>query len=522
MSQSRLLINNTLATLLRMGLTFWLGLATTRLILAALGATDFGIYTVLAGGIGFIALLQPAFINSAQRHMAHEIGRGDQEALRVVFSACVIAFAGVAALLCIVSLALLPAILAIQKIPPERHQAATVVYLCMTSTLTLTALGAPFGALAAAHQRLARITLFQIATSVGNLVAAIIIINSAGDRLMLYGGMVTLVNVGYMLAVMSYALRSFPHVRFSRRGVSWAQIRALGGFAGWILVDSMSWALRLQTSSFLLGVFFAPAIVAGYGVAVNVAAYQVQWASILWAASMPALAAMHGAGRVDRMADLAVKISKMNGLLAQWFFVPIVLEMPTLLRAWLRSPPAEAPTFAVLVASSMILPPLASGIGMAMYAADRGRPVAVISLVTSIVPLTLAAIIFATQPGAPPWVLAALMLVATTCSLPVIVLLLGPRAGVSPRRFMREVVPPYVWVVAIELAATLPIRLLMNESLLRAGLVLAVFIAVGAVAIWFFGLDDGDRVRFLNALPSRLRRRIAREEDPITPAGSEE
>lgn len=512
MSQSRLLINNTLVTVVRMGLTFWFGLTTTRLIIGALGPTDYGIFTLIMGSVGFVALLQPAFINSAQRHMAHEIGRGDPDRLRVVFSSSVLAFLAVAAVLAVLALALLPVVLYVLQIPDERRGAAAIVYLMMTAQITLTAAGAPFGALAAAHQRLSRITLFQIMTSCGNLVSAIIVSRYAGDRLILYGALVTLVNVGYLGAMITYARWSFPHVRFSRRGVTWKEVRALGGFAGWILVDSMSVALRLQTAALLLGVFFMPAIVGGYGVAVNIAAYQAQWSGILWAAAMPAMASMHGAGRHDRLADLALKVSKMNGLLVQLLFVPMVLELPILLKLWLEEVPPYATIFGILVSASTILPPMAGGITMAMYAANRGRPVALISLITSFVPLAVAGVVFLVS-AERPWLLSMLTLAATAMALPVTVLWLGPKLGAKPSRFLREVLVPYATVVAIEFAATMPIWLLMPDTPLRAALVIAVFIAVGSVAIWFFGLDDSDRLRFLGALPARLRRRIAVEGD---------
>lgn len=508
MSQSRLLINNTMVTVMRMGLTFWLGLMTTRLIVGALGDTDYGIFTLILGSVGFVALLQPAFINSAQRHMAHEIGRGDPERLRVVFSASVLAFLGVAAVLAVVALSLGPVVLYFLNIPEERRHAAGIVYLMMTAQITLTAMGAPFGALASAHQRLSRITLFQIASSVGNLVSAIIISRSSGDRLILYGALATFVNLCYLAGIITYARLAFRHVRFSRVGVTWKEVRALGGFAGWILVDSMSVALRLQTAAVLLGGFFPPPIVAGYGVAMNIAAYQAQWAGILWAAAMPAMASMHGAARHDRLADLSLKVSKMNGLLAQLLFVPIILELPILLRLWLKEIPPYATLFSILVGASMVLPPMVGGISMAMYAANRGKRVALISLITSFVPLLVAGVTFTISPER-PWLLSVLTLTAMALALPVTVLWLGPKLGAKPSRFVREVLVPYATVMAIEFAATMPIWLLMPDTPLRAVLVIGVFIGVGAIAIWFFGLDDSDRLRFLGALPQRLRRRIA-------------
>ncbi|HMN96301.1 MAG TPA: hypothetical protein PKC43_08320 [Phycisphaerales bacterium] len=508
MSQGRLLVSNTGATFLRMAVTFWIGLWTTRVILRALGDDDYGIYTLLGGSIGLVALLQQAFVASAQRHLAHAIGGQDARRVTALFSSSVALFAGVACAVLVAAAALLPLLWAILKVPTERWHAATAAYGLMAIQVAISAFLAPFMAIIAANQRLARLATLQVLLAAATLGGAWIVLRSSGDRLVVLAAVLAAIQLAWAASVAAIAIRSFPEARFRRALCSGRDVIDLASFAGWSFVGTIAWTLRLRGSSLLLGAFFLPSVITGYGIAIQVAGYQLQWTGAAWAAAAPAMATMHGAGRHDRVGDLATKVCLLNGLIVQMLFIPILLETPTLLRLWLGTVPHLAIEFTRLIVAGLLIPPLIGGITMAMQARDRARPVALLSVAAGVVPLVAAALLFALRPGTEPWMLPALTMAVTAMVPPLAVLLFGRETGVNSRRFLSGVLGPWAAVVAVALVASMRAWLFLSESAWRALAVIAIHGCVSAIATWVIAFDDSDRARFVEFLPSPIRRLV--------------
>ena len=62
------------------------GLITTRIILNALGETNYGIYMVVAGIAGMLGILNSNMSNTSMRYMAHSLGTGDKDTLHKTFN----------------------------------------------------------------------------------------------------------------------------------------------------------------------------------------------------------------------------------------------------------------------------------------------------------------------------------------------------------------------------------------------------------------------------------------------------
>ena len=65
-----------------MGVTFY----TSRVVLNALGVTDFGIYNVVGGVVAMFSFLTNTFTSATQRFLNYEMGLGNRMRLREIFS----------------------------------------------------------------------------------------------------------------------------------------------------------------------------------------------------------------------------------------------------------------------------------------------------------------------------------------------------------------------------------------------------------------------------------------------------
>lgn len=104
-----------------------ISLYTSRVILAALGVEDYGIYNVVGGIVSLFAFINGAMSLTAQRYIAYELGQGNGNQVRQVFSTCVIIHGLIAALIFILAESIGLYLLEVHlTIPPERMQCSSL------------------------------------------------------------------------------------------------------------------------------------------------------------------------------------------------------------------------------------------------------------------------------------------------------------------------------------------------------------------------------------------------------------
>ena len=72
-------IKNTGFLYAKMGITMFVSLWVTRLILNSLGASDFGIFNIVGGAIAMLGFLNVSMASATQRFMNYAEGEGDKE-----------------------------------------------------------------------------------------------------------------------------------------------------------------------------------------------------------------------------------------------------------------------------------------------------------------------------------------------------------------------------------------------------------------------------------------------------------
>ena len=85
MRNSDRIIVNTVILYAKMVISIIISLYSTRLILQALGAEDYGIYVIIGGVISMLGLLNVTMTTSTQRHLSFSMGKNDISEVRKVF-----------------------------------------------------------------------------------------------------------------------------------------------------------------------------------------------------------------------------------------------------------------------------------------------------------------------------------------------------------------------------------------------------------------------------------------------------
>ena len=149
------IVKNTLLLYVRMLFLMVVSLYTSRVVLNALGIEDFGIYNVVGGMVAMFSMLSGSLSAAITRFITYELGRGDREKLRTIFSSAVTIQLGLAAIIII-----LAEVLGIwflnskMTIPLDRLAAANWVFQFSVLTFAINLVSVPYNASIIAHERM--------------------------------------------------------------------------------------------------------------------------------------------------------------------------------------------------------------------------------------------------------------------------------------------------------------------------------------------------------------------------------
>jgi len=496
MQQSNRLITNVLATYLRMLLTVGIGLATTRLLIGTLGEVDYGLFMVLGGGLSLVTLISTALADSAQRHMAFEIGRGDDEALREVFSSAVVIYLILTVVIAAVGLALRPVFMAVLTIPEPRLVAADTTYLITLANISFSALATPFLAVFIARQALVQDAVFALLTSSMALAAVFAVPYVHGDFLIGYAVLAASSRVFFVFLQIARGLLLFSETRFRPSRVKKQRVRELLDFAGWSFLGTLAWQVRTQGSGVLLNVFFGPAVNAAYSIALQLMSYVSNFCNAIVTASRPVLTGMEGAGRRESALNAAAVISRFAVAAASALVVPLVLNIDAVLGVWLGRVPWFSPGLAVFLLAWFLSSQLMLGPAVAVMAHGKIRLFTAVTLAFAVMPILLSALFFLYWSRVPAY-LPLFMVVAQLAALPVQLGIAKQKVGFGFAFWCGRIGLPLAKALLVPLLVVVGIRLLVPSS--WPAILLQVFGYGLALAVfgWLFLLEVNEKSKVL-------------------------
>lgn len=219
-SNNARIAKNTILLYFRMILLMAVSLYTSRVVLSTLGIEDYGIYNVVGGFIGMLAFLNGAMCSSTQRFITVELGRGNEESLKRVFSTCVITHGMIAALVFVIAETVgLWFVMEKMVIPEERITAAMVVYQCSIVTSIIQIMSYPYNADIVAHEKMSAFAYISIYEAFANLGIVFLIRIGNFDRLALYAVALLLVKVSVIMVYRIYCKRNFIEASMKRYSI---------------------------------------------------------------------------------------------------------------------------------------------------------------------------------------------------------------------------------------------------------------------------------------------------------------
>lgn len=484
---------NTLMLYLRMLFGMLVALYTSRLVLQALGEEDYGIYNVVGGVVAMFSLVSTSLSSSVGRFLTFELGRGNEEGLKRIFSTALTIH-----LLLALVIIVLAETLGIwflnthMTIPAERLGAANWVLHASAAAFAVNLTGIPFSAAIISHERMGAFAGIGILDILLRLLVVLGVAWEAdGDRLILYAWLLAAESMLMRVVYWAYCRRNFVECREPLRFDSqyW---RALSSFAGWNFIGCSAGLLKDQGVNILLNLFFGPVVNAARGIANTVNSLLSSFSGNFMTALNPQITKSYAAGERDYMFSLVERGARFSYYILLLLALPMLLETEFVLNLWLKSYPAHTVNFVRLILLLSLCDILSNTLITLQTATGRIRNYQIVvgGMLLMNFPLSYLALHLGLAPEST-------MVVALGVSVCCLLLRLGflrTMAGLSVRRYLRRVCLNVLFVTVT--AAVLPafVHSWMSDGWLRFVVTGMLTVSCTLASIYWVGCTAGERL----------------------------
>ena len=326
---------NTLFLYFRQLLVMAVSLYTVRVVLAELGAEDYGIYNVVGGFVAMFSIISGSMTLAVNRFITIEIGKDNVLQATRIFSTSVIILLLFSILVCIGLETFGVWFLNAQMdIPDGRTIAANWALQLSLLAFVINLMSVPYNAVIIAHERMSVFALISILEVTLKLAVVFVLKWILFDKLITYACLTTLVALIIRTVYAVYCKRHFEESRFKftfDKGLLCDML----GFTGWAFWGNSVILLKDQGVNVLLNLFCGPVVNAAQGIAMQINAAVYSFVSNFMIAIRPQIIKNHASGNFQAMHIQIIKSGKFGFFIMLLILLPLCGNIDYVLGLWL-------------------------------------------------------------------------------------------------------------------------------------------------------------------------------------------
>lgn len=503
-NDNKRIARNTLIIYINLFLNMVIGLISSRLVLQALGVSDFGLYHVAGGVVFLFTFISNSLTWTTFRFVNVEMGKPDGDINRI-FNVCrVLHIAMAIFLLLLIEIIGVWYIHRFLNVEPGKEGDAMFVFQVAAIVMCLGIMNIPYSSLFNATEKF----LFSsIVNLVGKLIEfglVIWLLGYGGNRLRAYAVIMISSTVVPFIAYHFFCYRFWPSYVRWRAVRGWNHYKEAIVFSNYNLLSGAAQMARSQGSQLLINYFFGTAVNGAYSVSKNMERHVFAFANRFQDAAGPQVTQSYSVGDMERAYYLTCRIGKYSMLLILLAFFPLWAEMDFVLHVWLAEVPDGALPFCRMVLLMVLITVADGGIWNVVNASGR---VAWFQTVYSL--LTLACIpvgFFVLKAGASPYSLLGLFVVADIIWRFVQLWMAHRILQFPVGRFCRDAYLPVATVSVLIVICMVLTSLVPCDSLPWHLCRLLLILLLTAGASFFIGLKKTEREKVLVYLKKRMKK----------------
>lgn len=491
---------------LRTAFTMLVGFFTCRVVLEHLGVQEYGIYNVVGGITSMFVFLNSTMSVSTSRFITYELGIGNKDRLRTIYSQAKIIHYIIAVIIFIL-IETVGLWLVCNKltIPPNRLQAAIYTLHTVSIGTILGIISTPDTALVISHERMSAFAYITMMDSVLRLIAAYMITIITGDKLIWYALLMLIVFGIDRICYLLYCKLNFPESKgkivYDRK-----TFQSMLSFAGWNILGNMAAMTREQGITIIINIFTNPIVNAARAITAQVSNSIAAFVYNVRTAVNPQITKSYAAGDYTYMHKLIVFSSLSCFFILLILSIPLICIADTILSIWLVEVPAYSTSFFRLTLVGMLVYSLSNPLIIGVHATGRIKKFQIIEgiLLLTTLPLTYFFLCIGCEPTY-AYIAIIISNILTLCGDVVIIL---PNINYPITKYLKEVILPALRVVL--LSSFTPTILIVFQNILHFPhyqlFIAAMSFLSTSTIVYFWGLSYQQRQQVISLMKRKVHK----------------
>lgn len=346
----RKIFANTGFLYLRMIIVIIVQLFTVRIVLNALGESDYGIYNLVGGIVVLFNFLNTTMRGAVQRYINYEMGQ-ESSKLQETFQTSMYLHICLCAILFVAAETLgLWFVNAKLTIPANKMFETNIIYQLSIISVIISTLAVPYNAIIVAHEKMHIYAIAEVFRSVFVLIGACLLYSIKHDRLIIYG-LIILISTLILNAIYVVFVHKKIGVYKFRFRPDRQLIKPMLSFSGWDLYGNFCVTVRTQGINILLNMFYGVIVNAAAAIATQIHGVLLTFGSNVVLAFKPQLFQQYSKGNIKEMQKLAEESTMLSMMLFGVVALPVIIEAPYILHLWLN----EVPEYTITLTRITIL-----------------------------------------------------------------------------------------------------------------------------------------------------------------------
>lgn len=410
-NNNKRIVVNTLIVYTELFITIVVNLVLSRLVLQALGSSDFGLYSVVGGVIAMFTFISGSLSVSTSRFLNFEMGKIDGDVNRIFNQSHVLHLAFAAIILILLETIGIYYINNYLNVDVGKEGDAMFVFQVSTIVACIGIVNVPFQSLFTAHEQFRIVAVINICNVIIKLLVVIALLHYSGNALHFYALGMSLVTLSSFVIYHILGTRRWPEI------VRWKLVRGCCSYkeqllySNWNLLSTASIVGRSQGSVLLINLFFGTVVNAAYAISMQVLQQVNNFVGRFDIAVAPQITQNLGGGNFERSSYLAGKTCRICILLMEVIFFPLYIELDYILQLWLGDNiPADTLVFCQYTLLIAIVSSTSGGLLQLINASGKIKWFKILGFLFNISPLFISYGLFAK--GYPPFIIVLLFIIS--------------------------------------------------------------------------------------------------------------
>jgi len=408
MSTGRRVIKNTAYLYIRTIASLLLGVFTTRVLLEALGESDFGLYNVVGGSIAMLGFMSASLSSATQRFLNIAEGEGDKDRIRLYFANSIIIHWTLSAIMVVIFVgAGFFFFNGILNIPEGKYYDAIIVYACLLISTVFSITIVPYEAEINAHENMLFFSIVGIIDVVLKFVIALVVLYFHSDKLILYAGMMAIESFAIRYLCQVYCRRNYEECRDIKihKSLDRSIIRQMTSFAGWNLANIATGMISLFGMNIVVNHYFGTNVNAAMGIATQLSGVLMGLSANMIKAVTPVIMKSEGGKRHDKMLEYSYVSCKFSYLIFSVCCIPVLFYIHPILKLWLIEVPEWTTIFCIILIISTLIEQLTVVLYQSIMAGGDIKKYNIYRSFVNISPLVVSILMFQFGDFPPYWAL---------------------------------------------------------------------------------------------------------------------